>query len=94
MEKKNRTFLYESNDYWAQNGDIIIGSDYADVDVYGIRIYETGLGSNAVHKNYINWLPGTDEKVEESENNNLYDAMKYTVRLRCHKGKNECLCIR
>lgn len=73
--KKNRTFLYESNDYWAQNGDIIIGSDYADVDVYGIRIYETGLGSNAVHKNYINWLPGTDEKVEESENNNLYDAM-------------------
>lgn len=45
------------------------------MDVYGIRIYETGLGSNAVHKNYINWLPGTDEKVEESENNNLYDAM-------------------
>lgn len=73
--KKNRTFLYESNDYWAQNGDMVIGSDYADVDIYGIRIYETGLGSNAVHKNYINWLPGTDEKVEESERNSLYDAM-------------------
>lgn len=73
--KKNRTFLYESNDYWAQNGNIAIGSDYADVDVYGIRIYDTGLGSNAVHKNFINWLPGTDEKAEESENNNLYDAM-------------------
>ena len=38
--KKNREFAYASNDYFAQSSPIRIGSDAADVDVYGIRMYD------------------------------------------------------
>ena len=44
---KNREFTYKNNDYFAQNSDIIIGSDYADVDVYGVRAYDSALTSEA-----------------------------------------------
>ena len=72
--RKNREFTYENNDYFAHNGNIIIGSDYADVDIYGIREYNLGLTSSRVLRNHINWLVTTDSKKKETEDNDILDS--------------------
>lgn len=71
---KNREFTYEDNDYFAQNNDITIGSDYADVDVYGIRVYNSALTSEAVLRNYINWLSDNTEKNNVKSKNDVMDS--------------------
>ena len=71
---KNREFTYKNNDYFAQNSDIIIGSDYADVDVYGVRAYDSALTSEAVLRNYINWLTDNSEKTRVQESNDVMDG--------------------
>ena len=70
---KNREFTYESNDYFSHNGMIVIGSGYADADIYGIREYNQGLTSQGVLRNYINWLSSTDSKAIVTENNDILD---------------------
>ena len=72
--KKNREFTYENNDYFAHNGGIIIGSEYADIDIYGIRIYDLALTSPAVLRNYINWLVTTSEKLQVTTDNDVLDS--------------------
>lgn len=71
---KNREFTYENNDYFAQNSGIVIGSDYADVDVYGMRVYDAALTSEAVLRNYINLLVSNDEKNIIQEENDVMDG--------------------
>lgn len=71
---KNREFTYKNNDYFAQNSDIRIGSDYADVDVYGVRAYDSALTSEAVLRNYINWLTDNAEKTRVQESNDVMDG--------------------
>lgn len=71
---KNREFVYANNDYFAHNTPITLGSDYADVDIYGIRIYDNGLSASAVQQNYINWLVNTGQKNEVSLANDIYDS--------------------
>lgn len=71
---KNREFVYANNDYFAHNTPITLGSDYADVDIYGIRIYNNGLSSSAVQQNYINWLVSTGQKNEVQLANDIYDS--------------------
>lgn len=71
---KNREFTYENNDYFAQNSDIVIGSDYADVDVYGVRVYDSALTSEAVLRNYINWLGDNTEKNSIKAKNDVMDG--------------------
>lgn len=72
--KKNREFAYASNDYFAQNSPIRIGSDAADVDVYGIRMYDQALTSQQVLKNYINWLSDMEEKERTALENDVLDT--------------------
>lgn len=72
--KRNRVFAYQSNDYWQAISDIIIGNDYADIDIYGIRIYYASLTSSSVLKNFVNWQPSTDEKAATVERNAVYDT--------------------
>lgn len=72
--KKNRVFTYENNDYFAQNGNIVIGNDYADIDIYGVRIYDSALPFTSVHKNYINWLPSKSLKDLEIADNDVMDS--------------------
>ena len=52
---------------------IVIGSGYADADIYGIREYNRGLTSQGVLRNYINWLNTTDSKAIVTENNDILD---------------------
>ena len=71
---KNREFMYGSNDYFTQTSDIEIGSGYADVDVYGIRVYDSALTSEAVLRNYINWLADKTEKISVQADNDVMDG--------------------
>ncbi len=44
------------------HGGIKIGCPYADIDIYGIRIYRSALSSQNVFQNYKASLPTVDEK--------------------------------
>lgn len=71
---KNREFTYENNDYFYQEGNIIIGSEFADVDIYGIRIYNSALTSGGVFRNLINWTVGNDERTKKTQKNDVLDS--------------------
>lgn len=72
--KKNRQYAYESNDYFRNSGKIVLGNDYANLYLYGLRIYDSALTSEAVQKNYINQLVTTDEKQTEKSINQVLDG--------------------
>lgn len=71
---KNREFTYQNNDYFSHQNDIVIGSDYADVDVYGVRVYDSALTSESVLRNYINWLTDNTEKSRVKAENDVLDG--------------------
>ena len=72
--KKNRQYAYLINDYFRNTGKIILGNDYANLYLYGLRIYDSALPSEAVQKNYINQLATTDEKQTEKSVNQVLDG--------------------
>lgn len=88
---KNREFMYEDNDYFAQKGGIVIGSDYADVDIYGIREYDSGLTSQGVLTNYINWLSDTAEKARVRLYNDILDGNGSEVDFDNTRDQFNCL---
>lgn len=89
--RKNREFTYEDNDYFAQPGAIVIGSEYADVDVYGIREYESGLTSQGVLTNYINWLSDATEKARVKAFNDILDSNGSEIDFDNTKDQFNCL---
>ena len=72
--KKNRQYAYLNNDYFRNTGKITLGNDYANLYLYGLRIYDSALTSEAVQKNYINQLVTTDEKQTEKSINQVLDG--------------------
>ncbi len=72
--KKNRQYAYENNDYFRNQGKITLGNDYANLYLYGLRVYDSALTSEGVQKNYINQLVTTDEKQAERGINGVMDA--------------------
>lgn len=89
--RKNREFTYEDNDYFAQSGAIVIGSDFADMDIYGIREYESGLTSQGVLTNYINWLSDTEEKARVKAFNDILDSNGSEIDFNNTKDQFNCL---
>lgn len=71
---KNREFAYERNDYFAQGGKLIIGSDYGDVDIYGVREYLSPLTTQGVLNNFVNWVPTVEEKNQVKRDNDILDV--------------------
>lgn len=64
-----REFTYASDDTFWQTvggektcGGIVIGGDGADVDIYGIRIYSTGLAESAIRQDYMATMGTLAEK--------------------------------
>lgn len=72
---RNKVFYYEDNDYFQVPSTLKIGSDYADIDIYGIRVYDSALTSAAVQKNFANWLETIPEKEDMDERNDILDSM-------------------
>ena len=60
-------------------GNIIIGSNGADIDVYAIRVYNNALTNAGITKNYINRLMTTAEKTAAQEANDVLDAYQSGV---------------
>lgn len=60
-------------------GNIIIGSNGADIDVYAIRVYNNALTNAGITKNYINRLMTTAEKTAVQEANDVLDAYQSGV---------------
>lgn len=85
---KNREFTYSTNDYFANKGDIVIGSTSADIDTYGIRVYNKALTSTAIQRNVINWLATIDEKESYQARNDIYDSSGTKVDI--EKVKQRC----
>lgn len=91
--RKNRTFSYESNDYFAQQGKIIIGSDTADIDLYAVRIYDGALTADGVLRNYISLLNDTAEKEAEKAANDVFDLNGVYIDYNNVRGKLNCFIV-
>lgn len=71
---KNREFTYANTDSFANDGDIVIGSDCADIDTYAVRVYDKALSSGAVHQNHVNLLDSIEEKKAFRDKNDVLAA--------------------
>lgn len=71
---KNREFTYANTDSFANDGDIVIGSDSADIDTYAVRVYDKALSSGAVHQNHVNLLDSIEEKKAFRDKNDVLAA--------------------
>ena len=72
----NREFTY-SNDRFAPqggSGGFVIGSDTAEVDLYGIRVYKQALSSQQVMQDYKSSIPTAAEKLRFHNANDILDA--------------------
>ena len=72
----NREFTY-SNDRFAPqggSGGFVIGSDTAEVDLYGIRVYKQALSSQQVMQDYKSSIPTAADKLRFHNANDILDA--------------------
>lgn len=60
------SFAFTGTDNWTNDGCLIMGSDTADLYVYGFRQYESGFGSADAFRNFLASLPDLDTKREEN----------------------------
>ena len=77
----NREFLFGTRndstgnydiaaDEWYQNGgNIVLGQDAADLDIYSIRCYHTELSSANILQDYISTLPTSEAKLKVRNQN-------------------------
>lgn len=70
----NREFSYASNDYFLTESTLKIGSDYADIDIYGIRVFNNSISADGVQQNRVSWRSSNDEKALIKARNDVYDA--------------------
>lgn len=66
-------FEFDTSDDWTAKSNVILGSNYADLHLYKMRVYDTAFNSNAAITNYINSLSTPEEKVQ------VNDAIKSIV---------------
>jgi hypothetical protein len=95
--KSNRSFIYTDEDYFTPIGEkgaqnIIIGSDEADVDVYGIRIYKgQQLGSTQIQNDYMAGMPTIEDKKLFKRYNSIYNGSEIGYDLCNAMGLNTIL---
>ena len=72
----NREFTYSEDDTMNTNMEkIVIGSDFADVDIYGIRIYEdAALSTQEIQQDFMSSLPSFADKKAYKDANNICNA--------------------
>ena len=60
------SFAFTGTDNWTNDGCLIMGSDTADLYVYGFRQYDSGFGSADAFRNFLASLPDLNAKREEN----------------------------
>lgn len=95
--KSNREFIYTDEDRFVPIGakgaqSIIIGSDEADVDIYGIRIYKgQQLGSTQVQNDYMAGMPTIEDKKAFKRYNSIFNGTEIGYDLCNAMGLNTIL---
>lgn len=69
-----REFTFSNADKFLSTGNLILGSEDADLDIYGIRIYNSSLSRGAVETNFKNYLATLAEKQAAALRNDLFNA--------------------
>jgi hypothetical protein len=93
----NRSFIYTDDDYFIPIGEkgaqsIVIGSDEADVDIYGIRIYKgQQLGSTQIQNDYMAGMPTIEDKKLFKRYNSIYNGSEIGYDLCNAMGLNTIL---
>ena len=87
---KNRTFLFESNDYFYNNQNIVLGCTGADLDVYGLRVYDNALSSSGVQTNIVNWETSTEQREQLLDKNDVFNADGTDIDIMKIKGVMNC----
>ena len=95
--KSNRSFIYTDEDKFVPIGigganSIMIGSDEADVDVYGIRIYKgQQLGSTQIQNDYMAGMPTIEDKKLFKRFNSIFNGTEIGYDLCNAMGLNTIL---
>lgn len=95
--KSNRSFIYTDEDRFVPIGvggakSIVIGSDEADVDVYGIRIYKgQQLGSTQIQNDYMAGMPTIEDKKLFKRFNSIFNGTEIGYDLCNALGLNTIL---
>ena len=87
IEARKFAYLLTDSMQTADGGQIVIGSDKADVDLYSVRIYDSAMDAANVHQDYINALATVGEKSAEKLDNDIYDTLGTTVDFDKVRGK-------
>lgn len=59
---RKKEFAYSTSDSWITPGNIVLGSQTADLYVYNIRVYGKGFGTQDALQNYVASLPSSTDK--------------------------------
>lgn len=70
---RKKEFAFTNADSWITDGKIIIGSETADLSLYGIRVYDKGFGTQDALQNYVASLPNSIDKKK------AYDLMHSVI---------------
>ena len=83
----NREFIYSDDDAFVPIGapgaqNIVIGSDDADVDIYGIRVYKNQqLGSTQIQNDYMAGMPTIEDKKMFKRFNSIFNGTEISYEL-------------
>ncbi len=94
---QNRPYMYTSEDRFVPIGvggaqNIVIGSDDADVDIYGIRIYKSQqLGSTQIQNDYMAGMPTIEDKKLFKRFNSIFNGSEIGYDLCNAMGLNTIL---
>ena len=78
--KSNRSYIYTDEDNFIPIGangaqNIVIGSDDADIDIYGLRVYQNQqLGSVQIQNDYMAGMPTIEDKKKFKRFNSIYNG--------------------
>ena len=95
--KANREFIYSDDDYFTPIGakgaqEIVIGSDEADIDIYGVRIYKNQqLGSTQIQNDYMAGMPTIEDKKAFKRFNSIFNGTEIGYDLCNAMGLNTIL---
>lgn len=87
VEARKFAYLLTDSMQTVGSGQIVVGSDKADVDLYSVRIYDSAMDAANVHQDYINALATVGEKSAEKLDNDIYDTLGTTVDFNKLRGK-------
>ena len=87
VEARKFAYLLTDSMQTVGDGQIVVGSDKADVDLYSVRIYDSAMDAANVHQDYINALATVGEKSAEKLDNDIYDTLGTTVDFNKLRGK-------